>query len=121
MVKQNTDERRRWLRAKRVLSIQYRLFKSKTKKSDTKWDMSTTEDMSLGGLAFQVNQDYHIGDILEMKVVMAGALDIFTGQAEVVRIQKNKNATSSKLGVKYLKKIKKNLRKSEGRRSARRI
>jgi len=121
MVKQNIEERRRWIRARRVLSIQHRLYKSKGRKSDTKWQLSMTEDMSLGGLAFQVDQDYHIGDVLEMKVVMSGVLDIFTGYAEVVRVQRNKNAAAASLGVKYLEGGKKVLRKSKGRRSASRI
>ena len=121
MVKQNIDERRRWVRAKRVLSIQYRLTKSKSKKFDTKWDLSMTEDMGLGGLAFHAHQEYHVGDILEMKVVMSGVLDLFSGYAEVVRIQKNKNTSFSKLGVKYMEKTKKKERKVSKKRSASRI
>ena len=56
MVKQMTDERRFWVRAKRVLSIQYRLIKSRRKEIDRAWHLSTTQDMSYGGLSFYTDR-----------------------------------------------------------------
>ena len=52
MVKQAIDERRIWVRAKRVLSIEYRLVKTRRKNAGQIWYLSTTNDMSYGGLSF---------------------------------------------------------------------
>ncbi|VAX38229.1 hypothetical protein MNBD_UNCLBAC01-2017 [hydrothermal vent metagenome] len=96
------DERRKWLRAKRVLSIQFRVIKTKRKNVDTAWKLSMTENMSVGGLAFYTEYgEYAIGDVLEMKVVMSGVLDIFTGEAKIVRKEFKKNAAHILLGVRY--------------------
>jgi len=103
MIKQKIAERRQWVRAKRVLSIQYRLLKSKFKNTDKEWHLAMTEDMSIGGLAFLTDSPYHVGDTLEIKVVMSGVLDIFIGTAQIVAIQSNKNSAYHIFGIKYLK------------------
>ena len=87
MVKQSRDERRSYSRAKRVLSIQYRLVKNRYNSREAKWHLSTTHNMSLGGVAFFTDQEYKVNDILEIHVVMSGVLDIFKGLAKVVRIE----------------------------------
>jgi hypothetical protein len=92
MVKQASKERRQWLRAKRILSIQHRLIKRGRKKCATRWSLSTTEDMSVGGLAFLTEYEYKKTDMIEIKVIMSGLLDIYSGVAEVVRVEKNKTA-----------------------------
>jgi len=107
MVKKLTTERRKHLRAKRVLSIQYRINKSKTKKPDKAWSLSTTEDMSLGGLSFYTDRELRVGDILETKVVMSGILDIFSGYAKVVRVERKREAAHFLIGVKFVNKTSK--------------
>lgn len=88
MVRQMTQERRFWVRAKRVLSIQYRLVKTRRKNVDIAWHLSTTQDMSYGGLSFYTEQEYKKGEVLELHVVMSGILDIFNGFGKVVRAQR---------------------------------
>lgn len=89
MVKAAIQERRNFIRAKRVMSIQYRLLKSKIKTPTTKtWHLSATHDMSLGGVGFYSDVEYRVGDIIELQVIMSGLLHIYDGSAEVVRVEK---------------------------------
>jgi hypothetical protein len=96
MVKQSIQERRQALRAKRILSIQYRIIKSRAKEFDKRWHLSTTYDMSYLGLAFLSDIPVMVDDILELNVVMSGILDVFKGFGKVVRIDKKET------GVFYL-------------------
>lgn len=83
-------ERRQSVRAKRVLSIQYRPLKTKTKDiASENWSLSTTNDMSLDGLTFYSDIPLREGDQIEVHVVMSGILDIFTGKAKVIRIEES--------------------------------
>ncbi|OGX27605.1 MAG: hypothetical protein A2787_02650 [Omnitrophica WOR_2 bacterium RIFCSPHIGHO2_01_FULL_48_9] len=100
MVKQSVEERRNGIRAKRILSIQYRLVK-KSKNKDNNWRLSTTEDMSVTGLAFLSEQAFTPGDILEVQVVMSGVLDIYNGLAKVVRTDRKREAAYYLVGVKF--------------------
>ena len=102
MVKQSVAERRNGARAKRVLSIQYRLVKTKTKNRDQNWYLSTTQDMSVSGLSFLSEKPFSQDDILELKVVMSGALDMFRGTAKVVRCERNPGAAYYFVGVKFV-------------------
>lgn len=102
MVKQSVEERRNGIRAKRVLSIQYRLSKTKTKNRDFAWYLSTTQDMSISGLSFLSEKPFSSDDILELKVVMSGVLDIFSGTAKVVRCTRNPGAAYYFVGVKFI-------------------
>lgn len=102
MVKQIVDERRHSVRAKRVLSIEFRLNKSSRKTANTEWHLSTTQDMSLGGLAFYTDIEYKEGDILELHVVMSGILDIFNGYGKIVRIDKKRSGSYYLVAVKFL-------------------
>ncbi len=120
MIKSKIMERRRWVRAKRVLSVQHKLHRSKTRPPERAWQIALTEDMSYGGLAFETDAVYTVGDILDLKVVMSGVLDIYEGQAEVVRLQQMKNETFFLYGVKYLPERTKASQTST-RRDARRI
>jgi len=86
MVKQMIKERRGFSRAKRILSIEYRLYKSKYQHGDREWHLSTTEDISPEGLSFYSDHEYHPGDILDVRVVMSGFLEVFKGRGEVVRV-----------------------------------
>jgi len=90
MVKQLKKERRQGIRAKRVLAIQYRLFKRNRKKAEHEWQLSTTHDMSYSGVAFFSGLTYASGDILEVRIAISGILDIYDGLAEVVRVSKKK-------------------------------
>ncbi|MBF0522364.1 MAG: PilZ domain-containing protein [Candidatus Omnitrophica bacterium] len=102
MVKQANAERRRWLRAKRVLSVQHRLAKPQNDASNNPWHLSTTYDMSLGGLAFYSDVEYRIGDVLEVHVVMSGLLDIFKGNGKIVRIERKKTGVYFLIALKFL-------------------
>ena len=128
MVKQVTAERRTWVRAKRVLSIQFRFVKGISHESKHIWHLSTTQDMSMGGLAFYTDREYHAGDLLEVKVVMSGLLDIFNGQAQVVRVEKKRTGAYFFTAIRFVEsKIKKRKAKvylsskRPVRRSAKRI
>ena len=100
MVKQGA-ERRNYIRAKHVLTIQFRLCKSLKKETDRTWHLSTTHDMSYGGLAFYTNIEYKKGDILELNVVMSGVLDIYKGKAKVIRVEQKKRDSSFLIAVEY--------------------
>ncbi len=93
MVKLDWSERRSFVRAKRVLSIEYQLIKSARRKVHPVWHLSTTHDMSLGGLTFFTDEEFRPGDILEVHVVMSGVLDIFKGPCKVVRVERKKTGT----------------------------
>ena len=86
--KKNFIERRQAVRSRRILSIQFRLFKSKSKRrQDTAWHISTTHDMSATGLSFISDVAYQIGDILELNMVLSGVIDIYKGFGKVVRLE----------------------------------
>ena len=104
MVKQLMKDRRTFVRAKRILSIEYRLIKSRFKTVNKSWHLSTTQDMSLGGVAFYTDQDYRIGDILQIRVIMSGILDIFHGQVKIVRIDRRRSASHSLIAVQIIQK-----------------
>ena len=95
------DDRRDWVRAKRILSIQYRLVKSKLKKFDDSWSLSMTEDMSVGGLSFYTEREFRIDDVLDLHVVMSGILDIYNGLGTVVRVTKKKTGAHFLIGIKF--------------------
>lgn len=101
MVKQSVEERRQAIRAKRILSIQYRLSKSKVKDSDKSWHLSTTYDMSVLGLSFLSEVPFYVNDLLELHVVMSGVLDIFKGVGKVVRVERKENAAFYMIAVKF--------------------
>ena len=102
MVKQVIEERRHGIRAKRVLSIQYRLLKPKSNHKDKEWYISTTQDMSISGLSFLSEHSFIPGDVIELKVVMSGIFDIYNGLAKVVRTDRKKTAAYYLVGVKFL-------------------
>ena len=77
MVKVDWSERRSFIRAKRILSIEYQLIKSARRKIDPAWHLSTTQDMSLGGLTFFTDVEFRPGDILEVRVRFASAEALF--------------------------------------------
>lgn len=82
-----TKERRAYSRAKRILSIEYRLCRNRRPHADPQWHLSTTEDVSPEGLSFYSDHEYHTGDILDVRVVMSGLLEVFKGQGEVARAE----------------------------------
>lgn len=102
MVKQAFIERRNAVRAKRVLSIEYRLVKSRKRLIDKTWGLSTTQDMSIEGLAFYADREFCVSDVLEIRVTMSGVLDIFNGFCRVVRTYQKKNAAFYFIAVKLL-------------------
>ncbi|MBP9854692.1 MAG: PilZ domain-containing protein [Candidatus Omnitrophica bacterium] len=96
-------ERRQYIRAKRVLSVEFKLIKSSRKNVDHSTHISTTEDMSLGGISFYSPFKYMTDDVLNIRVVMSGVLEIFTGPAKVVRSIEKKSGTVFLVAVKFLK------------------
>jgi len=84
------EERRDSIRARRIFTVRHRLVKHNGRKVDSMWQISTTENMSLSGQLFTSALAYHAGDIVELQVVMSGALDIFNGYGKVVRASRNK-------------------------------
>ncbi len=101
ILKQFTLERRRAARAKRVISIQYRLVRSKSG-GDTSWYLSNTQDMSVTGLSFLSEVAYKVDDVLELNVVMSGMLDIFQGFGKVVRVEKRSKNGFYVVGMKFV-------------------
>ncbi len=83
-------ERRGCSRATRILSIEYRLYKSRRQHADHEWHLSTTEDVSPQGLSFYSDHEYHLGDVLDVRVVMSGLLEVFKGHGEVVRAEQKR-------------------------------
>ena len=102
MVKTDVLERRVFIRAKRVLSIEYHLIKPSRLHIDKNWHLSTTQDMSLGGLTFFTDIEYRPGDILEVRVVMSGVLDIFKGLCRVIRVEKKKTGAYFLIAVQFI-------------------
>ena len=102
MVKKTGVERRIWIRAKRVLSIQVRLVKTKRKNIDRSWHLTTTYDVSLGGISFYSDREYCIGETLEVHVIMSGILDIFKGLVQVVRVDRKVSGSHYLVAVKLL-------------------
>ena len=102
MVKPYTEDRRQTLRAKRILSIQFRIVKSKVRNYHPEWHLSTTHDMSYSGLAFLSDIPVQVDDILELNVVMSGILDIYKGFGKVVRIEKKETGAFYLVGIKFV-------------------
>lgn len=94
-------ERRDSVRAKRIFTVRHRLIKRNNRKVNSVWLLAATKNMSLSGLLFVSALDYHPGDIIELRVVMSGVLDIFNGFGKVVRVSRNKDGYYQ-VGVKYV-------------------
>jgi len=95
------EERRDSVRAKRIVTVRHRLIKQAKRKGSSMWQLSTTENMSLSGLLFVSALAYHVGDAIELQVVMSGVLDIFNGFGKVMRVTRNKGGYYL-VGVKYV-------------------
>ncbi|MCA9403057.1 MAG: PilZ domain-containing protein [Candidatus Omnitrophica bacterium] len=103
-------ERRQYVRAKRVLSVEFKLKQTRRKAADKSTYLSTTEDMSIGGISFYSDQNYAAGDVLDIHVVMSGVLDIFHGPAKVVRCEPRKPGALYLVAVKFIKPAKRQRR-----------
>ncbi len=95
------EERRDSVRAKRIITVRHRRVERKGRKTETIWQLSTTENMSLSGLLFNSAFSYQIGDIIELQVVMSGVLDIFNGYGKVIR-SSHKKGGCWQVAVKYV-------------------
>ncbi len=102
MIKKVSKDQREFPRAKRVLSVQYRL--CDTRKADVAWYLSTTQDMSVSGLTFHTDLEFKIKDKLEIRVVMSGILEIFKGYTQVVRIDRKRTGSPCVVAVKFIEK-----------------
>ena len=85
------EDRRRALRAPRILNIRHRLHQRKGKTVDAPWYVSMTENMSVNGILFHSAAPYVVGHIIELEVIFSGVLNIFRGYGKVVRTQKKKS------------------------------
>ena len=97
----SVEERRDSIRVRRVTAVHHRLIKHKNRKVNSVWQLATAENMSLSGLLFVSALVYQPDDIIELRVVMAGVLDIFNGFGKVVRVFPNKDGYYQ-IGVKYV-------------------
>ncbi|MBF0483471.1 MAG: PilZ domain-containing protein [Candidatus Omnitrophica bacterium] len=97
-------ERRAYTRAKRILSIEYRLHKNTPRSTENKWCLSTTYDMSVNGLAFFSENEYHKNDILDVNVTMSGVLEIYKGLAQVKRVAKKRTGACFLVGLELINK-----------------
>ena len=102
MVNQMTEERRQFVRAKRILSVRHRLHQRKGRPMHEFWYLSTTEDMSVNGLLFTSAMPYIKGDIVEIEIVMSGVLDIFRGFGRVIRVTKKESGAFYNVAVQYV-------------------
>jgi len=102
MIKQKTAERREFIRAKRILSIQHRLYQRKGKHAVDVWRTSATQDMSWSGLLFASEVAYLMGDTLELQVVLMGALDVFKCFGKVVRCDRKKTGVVYTVAVQLI-------------------
>jgi len=97
----NFEERRDSVRAKRIITVRHRLIKHNNRKTDSMWQLATTENMSLSGLLFVSALPYASGDVIELQLVMSGILDIFNGFGKVIRSSRNKGGNYH-VAVKYV-------------------
>jgi hypothetical protein len=86
LVSKIVTERRNGERVSRVVAVRHRLIKRLGRKSPTEWSLSTTKNMSHSGFLFLSTIAYRKGDVLELQVVMSGLIDVYRGQAQVVRV-----------------------------------
>ena len=122
MVRQSVEERREALRAKRILSIQFRIVKSRVIDYDSHWHLSTTHDMSLMGISFLSDIPVQVDDIIELQVVMSGILDICKGYGQVVRVEKKATGAFYMAAVKFVESpFKKSPSKSSAKTTANRV
>ena len=87
-IQKSGQERRYCPRAKRIMSIEYRLVSTKRKSTDKNWHLSITQDMSCNGLTFYAEQEFKKDELLEVQVIMSGILEIYKGKCRVVRAEK---------------------------------
>ena len=106
-------ERRKYPRAKQVLTIYHRLTRSKVRARHENWHVSLTDDLSLGGVLFASEVPYNVRDILDLKIVMSGALTIYEGSGKVVRVERKRVVNIYKIAIYFttLKNLKKTFRR----------
>ena len=102
MVKQMIEERRQFVRARRILSVRHRLHMRRGRPMHEFWYLSTTEDMSANGLLFTSAMPYQKSDIIEIEVVLSGVLDIFRGFGRVARVSKKESGAFYNVAVQYV-------------------
>lgn len=103
MVKPLVKERRTSIRTKRVLSIEYRLHKSKKGSIDKSWHLSTTQEIAAAGLSFYSDFEHSTDDILQIRVIMSGILDVFKGFGRVIRVERKRMGATCFVAVKLTK------------------
>lgn len=101
------QERRYCPRAKRIMSIEYRLVKTQRKAADKNWHLSITQDMSCNGLTFYSEQELKKGETIDVKVVMSGILEIYNGKCKIIRSERKKTGANFLTAIMFIKKVSK--------------
>ncbi|MBU0468519.1 MAG: PilZ domain-containing protein [Candidatus Omnitrophica bacterium] len=101
------QERRYCPRAKRIMSIEYRLVTTKRASADKNWHLSITQDMSCNGLTFYSEQELKKDEILDVNVIMSGILEIYKGQCKVVRVERKNTGANFLTAITFEKKVSK--------------
>ena len=94
-------ERRDGCRINRIVAVSHRLAVARKNKPLAAWSLSTTKNKSHSGLLFVSAVPYRKNAVLELQVVMSGIIDLYNGQAMVMRVQEVGN-TLFEIGVKFL-------------------
>lgn len=95
-------ERRGGSRVNRVVAVSHRLSATGKGRPAADWSLSTTKNMSHGGLLFLSAAPYRKNAVLELQIVMSGVIDLFNGKARVVRVQEVGD-TAFDVAVEYLR------------------
>ncbi len=99
MIDKSGTDRRHFYRAKRILDIRHSLYKRGKNVYSSPPYISDTQDMSVNGILFSSSAPYHVDDIVELEVNMAGALNIFRGYGRVVRVEKKSSTRQYSIAV----------------------
>lgn len=103
---QKTGQERRYCpRAKRIMSIEYRLVKTNRTAADKNWHLSITQDMSCNGLTFYSEQELKKDEQLEVQIIMSGILEIYKGKAKVIRSERKKMGANYLTAITFIKKV----------------
>ncbi len=93
MSRTTLSERRRFVRARRKMWLQHKLHHRHHKPVHDRWHWAISCDMSVGGVLFMTSLLYHKGDVIDLRVTVAGTVDVLKGLARVVRVNKKSDET----------------------------
>ena len=114
MNKIQVKDKRLHPRAERVLSLEFRLISDQESRRDHSWRLSMTTDVSRGGVAFYTDANLKNQDVIEMKIIMSGMIEIYSGFAKVVRVDKRESAAYALIAAQFILERHKKNRLSHG-------